>query len=99
MAMNRPPQHWPDAGFGSLRLWDSGTSWQALNPQPGIYDWSKLDRWLELSAENHVDVLSYLGVLRFGRPRYLDCKAVPTGPDNVLRPPIYGIGRTLFAPS
>jgi len=61
MTLNDPPQHWPEAGFGALRLWDSGTSWKALNPQPGTYDWSNLDQWLELSAANHVDVLYVFG--------------------------------------
>ncbi len=33
-----------------LRLWDSSTQWNALNPNSGTYDWSSLDNWLDVIA-------------------------------------------------
>lgn len=37
---------------GTVRLWDSGTSWSILNTGTGIYDWTKLDTWLDLVAQH-----------------------------------------------
>jgi hypothetical protein len=53
---------WPAAGVGALRLWDSHTSWTYLNPQRGVFDWTQLDRWLNLAAAHNVDVLYTFGV-------------------------------------
>ncbi len=37
---------WPPTTFGTLRLWDSGTSWTALEPVKGVWDWELLDTWV-----------------------------------------------------
>jgi hypothetical protein len=37
---------WPQAPFGQLRLWDSGTSWTELEPQKGVWNWAPLDDWV-----------------------------------------------------
>ncbi|MFB9684285.1 helix-turn-helix domain-containing protein [Amycolatopsis plumensis] len=34
----------PAFRVGSLRFWDSGTRWASLQPEPGVYDWTVLDR-------------------------------------------------------
>jgi O-antigen/teichoic acid export membrane protein len=53
---------WPDLPFGTLRLWDTDTNWQRMNPQPGKYDFAILDRYLASARQNHVDdVLLTLG--------------------------------------
>jgi len=44
------------AGFGGIRLWDSGVSWDVMNPAPGQYDWSLFDAWLTAAQVNKVDV-------------------------------------------
>jgi GH35 family endo-1,4-beta-xylanase len=30
--------------FGAIRIWDNGVRWDQINPQPGVYDWTVLDR-------------------------------------------------------
>jgi hypothetical protein len=37
---------------GTVRLWDSGTSWSILNTGTNTYDWTKLDIWLDLIAQH-----------------------------------------------
>ncbi|GHH30474.1 helix-turn-helix domain-containing protein [Lentzea cavernae] len=34
----------PSFQVGGLRFWDSGTRWARLQPQPGAYEWTVLDR-------------------------------------------------------
>lgn len=53
---------WPSAPFGTLRLWDAGTSWASLEPQKGEWNWQPLDDWVA-AAEAHgaPDILLTLG--------------------------------------
>ncbi len=53
---------WPSAPFGTLRLWDSGTSWTSLEPQREEWNWQPLDDWVA-AAEAHgaPDILLTLG--------------------------------------
>ncbi len=53
---------WPTAPFGTLRLWDSGTSWTSLEPLKGVWNWLPLDTWVA-AAEQHggPDILLTLG--------------------------------------
>ena len=53
---------WPSAQFGTLRLWDSDTSWTWLEPQKGVWNWEPLDLWVT-DAERHGvrDILLTLG--------------------------------------
>ena len=37
---------------GTVRLWDSGTSWSVLNSGTNTYNWTKLDTWLDLLAQH-----------------------------------------------
>ena len=49
---------WPGVPFGSLRLWDTDTRWQNLNPAPGRYDFSTIDCYLEAAKLHGVgDIL------------------------------------------
>jgi uncharacterized protein (TIGR03437 family) len=43
---------WPQASFGTLRLWDSGTAWTSLEPVKGVWNWEPLDEWVN-AAEAH----------------------------------------------
>ena len=53
---------WPPLPFGALRLWDTDTNWQRMNPHPGKYDFAALDRYLAAARQNHVnDILLTLG--------------------------------------
>src|SRR2546422_7328899 len=44
-----------------IRLWDTFTLWSDLNPSPGVYNWTMLDKWLSLARAHNVDVLYTFG--------------------------------------
>lgn len=50
---------WPDLGAGSLRLWDTGTCWCHLQPEPERWDWARLDYYVR-HAEKHAPGASLL---------------------------------------
>jgi GH35 family endo-1,4-beta-xylanase len=52
---------WPNASFGSLRLWDSGTTWAKLQPTPTTWDFSKLDAQVDQARQHGASVLLVLG--------------------------------------
>ena len=53
---------WPPFRFGTLRLWDTGTAWTALEPQPGVWNWQPLDIWVAAAEAHGVrDILLTLG--------------------------------------
>ena len=54
-------QPWPSAPFGSIRLWDTGTTWNDLEPTRGVYNWTTLDGYLALAQAHNVDVLYTFG--------------------------------------
>ncbi|MBS1852375.1 MAG: hypothetical protein JST79_15825 [Acidobacteria bacterium] len=47
-------QPWPTVPFGSLRLWDTDTRWQQMNPDNGVYDFSNLDAYLVLAKAHGI---------------------------------------------
>jgi hypothetical protein len=53
---------WPTAKFGTLRLWDTGTSWTSLEPQQDVWNWQPLDIWVAAAEQHGVpDILLTLG--------------------------------------
>jgi hypothetical protein len=53
---------WPPAKFGTLRLWDTGTSWTSLEPLQGVWNWQPLDIWVAAAEQHGVhDILLTLG--------------------------------------
>jgi hypothetical protein len=52
---------WPIISFGSMRLWDTYTTWNDLNPSPRTFNWPALDRWLEAAQQHGVDVIYTFG--------------------------------------
>jgi hypothetical protein len=54
-----PGRHWPALTFGSIR--PAGTSWGALEPARGQYDWHSLDTWAD-EAKKHGVLLDYVFV-------------------------------------
>ncbi len=54
-----PTRHWPSVAFGSVR--PAGTSWGALEPSKGQYDWHSLDSWVS-EAQTHGVQLDYVFV-------------------------------------
>ena len=49
-----PSRHWPDLPFGSIR--PAGTSWGALEPAKGEFDWHSLDTWVAQAQSHHVEL-------------------------------------------
>jgi hypothetical protein len=48
--------------FGAVRIWDNGVRWDQVNPQPGVYDWSALDRVVaNAQAAGAKEILYVLG--------------------------------------
>jgi hypothetical protein len=43
-------------GVGSLRLWDAGVMWASLEPAPGVFDWSRLDTYVEKAHAHGTEV-------------------------------------------
>jgi hypothetical protein len=53
---------WPSIPFGEWRFWDAeGTAWYNLEPQPGKWDWTRLDRDVSLAEQHHVGIILTLG--------------------------------------
>lgn len=48
---------WPTILVGAWRLWDAGVAWPALEPRKDVWDFSLLDRYLDIAAQQHVDVI------------------------------------------
>ena len=53
---------WPEVPFGALRLWDAGVSWPYLEPERDKWDFSRLDVYINLATQHHVEVLLPLGL-------------------------------------
>ncbi|MEO7745631.1 MAG: endo-1,4-beta-xylanase [Actinomycetota bacterium] len=47
--------------YGTLRLWDTRTTWAHLEPTRGVFDWERLDGYVEQARSQHVRVLLVLG--------------------------------------
>jgi hypothetical protein len=53
---------WPAARFGTLRLWDSGTAWTALEPLRGVWNFAPLDTWVAAAQANGIpDIILTIG--------------------------------------
>jgi hypothetical protein len=53
----------PQASFGAMRLWDTGTQWKDLEPSNGAFHWLYLDaRVAEAKANNKDVLLTFAGV-------------------------------------
>lgn len=49
-------EQWPTVPFGALRLWNTTTTWNDLEPSQGIFNWTNLDLYLNLAQQHNVDV-------------------------------------------
>ncbi|HET6703965.1 helix-turn-helix domain-containing protein [Amycolatopsis sp.] len=69
----------PAFGVGSVRLWDSRTRWQNIEPARERFDWSTLDGLVEGARKAGFPVLFVFG----GTPRWASPSAPPTAyPDG-----------------
>ena len=55
-------RNWPDIAVGSLRLWDAGVTWSALEPVRGEWDFRRLDEYVAWARGRGIEVLLTLGV-------------------------------------
>ena len=53
---------WPAVKFGAWRLWDASVAWPNLEPQRGEWNFSLLDKYVDLALKNNVEVLLTLGL-------------------------------------
>lgn len=52
-----PGTPWPAVPFGTWRLWDANVTWKDLEPQKGVWDFSKLDAFVALAQQHKVDII------------------------------------------
>ena len=60
--VNDPVGHYPTVPFGTVRLWDSGTSWRDIQPSPGVWDFGQLDAQVARLRAARKDIVIVLGV-------------------------------------
>jgi hypothetical protein len=51
----------PEFTFGSWRLWDAYVGWPYLEPALGVWDFTRLDRLVQLATDRHVSLILPLG--------------------------------------
>lgn len=51
----------PDVALGSLRFWDTGTTWLQVEPTPGVFDWSAVDSAVNAAEAKGAEPLLVLG--------------------------------------
>jgi hypothetical protein len=54
--------NWPNVPFGTWHLWDAHVSWNFLEPQRGVYDFSLLDQYVTIAQQRNVDLVLTLAV-------------------------------------
>jgi len=74
--INDPLSHYPTAPFGTVRLWDSGTTWRDVQPTPTTWDFSRLDAQVARLRAARKDIVMVLGVT----PQWASKR--PQGPGN-----------------
>jgi hypothetical protein len=53
--------YFPNAsGIGSVRLWDTHTTWRDVETSPGVYDWTNLDKAVDTARSNNASVMLVL---------------------------------------
>jgi hypothetical protein len=52
---------WPNVPFHGWRLWDAYSTWGNLEPEPGVWKFELLDRYVALAEKNNAEILLTLG--------------------------------------
>lgn len=75
--------HWNDTSrqvamppIGSLRLWDTRTTWSNLEPRRDLWDFAKLDKHVALAGQHNLDLVLTLGAT----PRWASTRPNQDGP-------------------
>jgi hypothetical protein len=53
--------HYPSVPFGSVRLWDTNTTWAQIETSRGTYNWTDLDIWLRDIKSHGQDAMYTFG--------------------------------------
>lgn len=56
------PTPWPSVSFTGWRIWDAGVGWATIEPDPGVWNFSKLDRYIASAEQHGVEPLIVLGM-------------------------------------
>lgn len=70
---------WPEFQFGSLRLWDTRTSWFHLQPQSDRWMFDRLDGFVQTATKHGVSLLLPLGMT----PTWAAARPTERSPYNV----------------
>jgi hypothetical protein len=52
-----PGTPWPAVPFGTWRLWDANVTWKDLEPSKGVWNFTKLDTFVALAGQHHVEII------------------------------------------
>ena len=55
------PTQWPQMSFGSMRLWDTVTRWGNIAPSAGIWDFERMDTFVNAGIRYKAQILYTLG--------------------------------------
>lgn len=58
---NAIPTRWPDIPYGSMRLWDTVTRWGNIAPKAGVWEFDRMDVFVNTGIQNGAKVLYTLG--------------------------------------
>jgi hypothetical protein len=76
---------WPTIDFGTWRLWDAHVMWAYLEPSPGSYDFTLLDKYVAEAEKHHVElVLTLAGTPAWASARPLE---IPIHEGNIKGAP------------
>lgn len=50
-----PVKNWPTVPIKSLRLWDCGVTWKDINPEPGVFNFDRLEKLVSFAESKGVD--------------------------------------------
>ncbi|HEY4083225.1 MAG TPA: hypothetical protein VGM81_21270 [Burkholderiaceae bacterium] len=70
------PTPWPEGEIGAIRLWDSATRWADIEPEPGQFDFERLDFYVASAERHHAAIMLVLG----SPPRWASARPLEPGP-------------------
>lgn len=76
---------WPAVPFGAWRLWDAHVTWKDLEPEPGRWNFDRLDRYLAMAELTRTELLLPLALTpRWASSRPAESSAY--GPGHAAEP-------------
>jgi len=58
---NAVPTKWPAISYGTVRLWDSYTRWADIAPKPGVWNFDRMDTYVNTATAHQANILYTLG--------------------------------------